>query len=279
MSQHRAEVIDAHVSPDFSIDVPDLQSSLTLVQNLVCDVAAAGLASFAVSPFVAILDRAIIENANGARPLKQGLKQLSRDFISQPHKFIRRSEFLLTFALYGATYMAANIGDSLSQYHGVESPIPKLAVTAAVNVSLCVAKDRIFTRLFAVVRPHAMPIPSYVLFTVRDSLTVVSSFWLPFIAAAYLQEHFGVDEQAAKMGSQFGSPAVMQFLSAPLHLLALDLYNRPKVSLGDRASFIRKEYLPTALARTARIGPAFGIGGVGNAYFRSSFQAQVGDSR
>jgi hypothetical protein len=84
-----------------------------------------------------------------------------------------------------------------------------------------------------------------------------------------------MDSSVSKKVSQFGSPAVMQWLSAPLHLLGLDLYNRPVSSAAAHVSFMSREYVPTALARTARIGPAFGIGGVGNIYFRDNLRTHL----
>ena len=61
----------------------------------------------------------------------------------------------------------------------------------------------------------------------------------------------------------------MQLLSTPLHLHGLDLYNRnTTLSVNERIAFIKKEYAKTALARMARILPAFGIGGVLNKKIR-----------
>ena len=60
----------------------------------------------------------------------------------------------------------------------------------------------------------------------------------------------------------------VQVLTTPLHLLGLDLYNRDRASSQDRMSFIRKEYVATAIFRMARALPAFGIGGVVNKQLR-----------
>lgn len=71
-------------------------------------------------------------------------------------------------------------------------------------------------------------------------------------------------------------PAGMQFLSTPLHLLGLDLYNNPQHTPAARAKFIADTYMPSAVARVARIGPAFGIGGVANTTLRNFFRSLAG---
>jgi hypothetical protein len=64
----------------------------------------------------------------------------------------------------------------------------------------------------------------------------------------------------------------MQFISTPMHLLGLDLYNRPTMNtFTHRISFIGKEYTKTAMARIGRIFPAYGIGGIVNQRLRQHF--------
>jgi hypothetical protein len=67
----------------------------------------------------------------------------------------------------------------------------------------------------------------------------------------------------------------MQFFSTPLHLYGLDLYNRPTAQTAERLGFIKGEYGKTVLARIARIGPAFGFGGIGNTYLRTEWHESV----
>ena len=57
-------------------------------------------------------------------------------------------------------------------------------------------------------------------------------------------------------------------------MLALDFYNRPMKTTSwedavmKRYAFVRSHYASIVTARVARIAPAFGIGGIGNTYFR-----------
>jgi hypothetical protein len=64
----------------------------------------------------------------------------------------------------------------------------------------------------------------------------------------------------------------IQCVSTPLHLLGLDLYNRKNVNAKSRLSFISKEYIKSNTVRVCRTIPAFGVGGIGNKYFRDKMR-------
>ncbi|OZJ02902.1 hypothetical protein BZG36_04928 [Bifiguratus adelaidae] len=214
--------------------------------------------------------RSIIENANGKTPLMQGIKQGFRTLFLKPHRFLASRQFLYIFGVYFGTYVAANTIDTTCEYAEMDSTGPKFFGTTATNMALCILKDRAFTRMFGTVASHSFPLPSYALFAARDSLTVAASFNAPQLVSHYLQKHNISTKHTADIVAQLGCPALVQFVSTPLHLLGLDLYNRSNMKLSDRAGLIRREYLKSTLARIARIGPAFGIGGVGNTLLRST---------
>ncbi|KAI9917318.1 hypothetical protein PsorP6_012906 [Peronosclerospora sorghi] len=254
---------------------PSPRSPTKLAQQLGADTAAAMAASLGVSPFITIVDRAIIENASGARSLGRGLKDLTLEFLQHPLRFASKREFHLIFGLYTATYMAANAVDSVCEYAEMDSQVPKFVGTTAVNMSLCIAKDRAFARMFGVIAPAAFPLTSIGLFAIRDSLTCGASFNAPKVLARHLEEKQVVPASSAATVAQLVCPAAVQFVSTPLHLLGLDLYNNKSHTLTQRVRFIQREYVKSVLARVGRIGPAFGIGGVGNAYFRTTLRAKI----
>ncbi|TYZ63120.1 hypothetical protein PybrP1_008203 [[Pythium] brassicae (nom. inval.)] len=246
-----------------------------LTRRLAADVTAAATASFAVAPFITIVDRAIIENASGARPLGVGIRELARAFARRPLAFVRTREFAIVFGLYTATYASANATDSLCDFAERDSQMPKFAATTAVNMSLCIAKDRAFAQMFGVVAPSAFPLAAVGLFAVRDSLTVAASFNAPKAVARKLQDDTGVDPARARTAAQLLCPALVQFVSTPLHLLGLDLYNHKGAGAAAHLRVVRREYLKSAIARIGRIGPAFGIGGIGNAHCRETLRAAL----
>ncbi|KAG1466375.1 hypothetical protein G6F56_004700 [Rhizopus delemar] len=136
---------------------------------------------------------------------------------------------------------------------------------------LSIYKDRAFAQLFGTASKQArLPKLSYFLFAARDALTIAASFNAPIWLAEKLQQHSIINHpKTANVTSQLVSPAAAQFISTPIHLFALDLFNRPQATASMRAHLLRKEYFKSALARIGRIGPAFGIGGVGNSFVRS----------
>lgn len=240
------------------------------------DVASAGMAALLVSPFITIVDRSIIENASGRQKLQLGLKQYFRDFTAHPMQFMRQKQFLLIYGLYTSTYVTANVIDTSCELMDKENQMPKFIGTTAVNMTLCIAKDREFTRMFGVIAPSSVPLATFGLFAIRDAMTVAGSFNLPKVVSKdYIQPKTNLSSSTADTASQLLCPALIQFLSTPMHLLGLDLYNNKNKPANQRMQFISKEYLKSTCARIARIGPAFGIGGIGNKYFRDSYRGKT----
>ena len=86
--------------------------------------------------------------------------------------------------------------------------------------------------------------------------------------------------------AQFIAPAAVQIFSTPLHLLGLDLYNRPSggtagtapggpVSWAERWELIRSKWAISVVARICRIVPAFGVGGVVNTKVRQNLMDKL----
>jgi hypothetical protein len=253
------------------------QSLASLFSRFGADLTAAAVSSFGVSPFVTIIDRAIAENASGRRTLMHGVKELSLSFVQQPIQFCKSREFAWIFGLYTATYATANTIDSFYHWKQRDGSMQKLAGTTLVNMTSVIAKDRAFARMFGVIKPHPFPLASIGLFAVRDSLTVISCFHAPQVITKKLSG-YGIDENTTNLVAQVGAPIAIQILSTPLHLLGLDLYNHPTAERAARLQFIQREYFRSALARIARIGPAFGIGGIGNKAIRERLTVKEDDN-
>jgi len=118
-----------------------------------------------------------------------------------------------------------------------------------------------------------VPFTSNALYMMRDTTTIFSSFNLPSIVSHKIYTGFQVDHHTADIIAQLITPCTVQFMTSPLQLLGMDLYNRPTgekniITYKMRWEFIKKEYLGTSLARVSRIFPAYGIGGVLNKYLR-----------
>jgi len=245
------------------------------------DAIAAGSAGLLVAPIITIIDRGIIENASGTRTLGASVRSSLKSLLLRPHTFFFSKPFALIFTLYSGTYLTANAIDTASSTlkpsaassttHGT----PKFAATSFANLSLCLWKDTHFTKLFSPVAARPIPAPTYLLFTLRDSLTIFASFNVPPLLAPKLPMHLlpefmrGLKRESV---AQFVAPAAVQVLSTPMHLLGLDFYNRNgTTTMLERWHVVRRAWLISFVARLGRIVPAFGVGGVVNASVRSSF--------
>lgn len=91
------------------------------------------------------------------------------------------------------------------------------------------------------------------------------------LASWKLIQSVGANAERAMTSAQLLCPIAIQFLSTPLHLWALDIYNFPKHTGLDRTKLVLRKYVPSVTARIGRIGPAFGIGGILNNKLRARF--------
>ena len=202
--------------------------------------------------------------------------------LTRPHRFLTSKPALLISALYFGTYATANTVDTISSTisnkpsEKTTSGPAKFLATTSVNLSLCLYKDSQFAKMFGpppgIGAAKAIPMASYALFTLRDSLTIFASFNLPPVIAPLLPISQEVEKQMSRASiAQFIAPAGIQLLSTPLHLWGLDLYNRPMgngVGWKARVRRVRRDWLGSSAARMGRIVPAFGVGGVLNAAVR-----------
>jgi hypothetical protein len=235
-----------------------------------------------------------MENASGRASLGSSLKSSFRQLLTRPHSILLSKPFALIFMLYGGTYLTANTLDTtMSTVQNrapthVTSGTGKFLASSAANIGLCIYKDNVFVRLFGPpgAVPRAVPFSSLALFAVRDCLTIFASFNVPPLLGPVLARHLGDEVQrfaTAQTMAQFAAPAAVQFLSTPLHLLGLDVYNRPAATArgtagpkwSERWDIVKKNWTISACARVGRIVPAFGVGGVVNVKVRRNLMERL----
>lgn len=193
--------------------------------------------------------------------------------------------------LYFGTYCSANwldtavaLKDDNKDYSARNSGIEKLVATSTVNMSLCLYKDKCFTQMFSTTAPRPVPLPSYLLFSARDLMTIFFSFNVPGLVEPYIpkSKYLHADNVLFRpdLPAQIFAPAFCQLFSTPLHLLGLDLYNRgDKLPWKQRWEMVKRAWAPSAAARICRIVPAFGFGGVTNNVVRRSLMGKIQDGR
>ena len=95
-----------------------------------------------------------------------------------------------------------------------------------------------------------------------------TSFTLPKLISENIYEKTSYNLETE---TQLLIPGLFQFINTPVHLLALDYYNRPKTNFNNRVALIKDLYKSTTLIRILRLTLSFGIGGVANSKLKSIF--------
>ncbi|WEW59345.1 hypothetical protein PRK78_004815 [Emydomyces testavorans] len=285
----------------------------SLGTRLAVDAASATTAAALICPIVTIIDRAIIEKAAKGLAIRQSLTASFKGLITRPHRFLVSTPFLLIYTLYSCTYLTANVIDTVvsitndKAFSHVSAGPVKFASTAIVNMSICVYKDSRFAKIFGAQgqqpqsaprssTPTAGPSPatchptrhlgsapkipkiSLGLFGLRDSLTIFASFNVPQLISPHIPDFLASTPSSKTSLAQFTIPATVQLFSTPLHLLGLDLYNRqPPGGLPavDRWARVKRDWLPSCIARIGRILPAYGVGGVVNTKLRGGLMGSL----
>ncbi len=228
------------------------------------EITAAMVAAFCVSPSNAILDRSVIEYANGKRSIGSGVEDGVRKLFTTPGQFFTSFKFRWMYFVYTLTYATNNLTDTRVLIPSLPLPIQNLILTFMVNTVCGILKDKAYVQHFGVVSPKHFPVKSLGLFFARDLITVASAFTFPPFLAKYLRDRFEMGERSSKTVAQLMCPLLIQIFVTPLHLLGLDLYNREGLVLGERMKQIRSQYPKTLGLRMVRFLPAYGLGGVIN---------------
>ena len=246
----------------------DLVSSFKY--NLLSDFIAASLAGLIATPFVSIIDKAVVESTAKSISLKKSVKDGFKQLI-KPSKFIRSPQFLMVWGVYSATYLAANWSDTLTNEYNFSDDnkeITKLGSTVTVNMIACIAKDKAFAINYGIQTAKSFPMISYNLFLARDIISIASSFTLPKIISDKVYDKTNYNLET---GVQLLVPGLFQFINTPIHLLSLDYYNRPNIKFNNRVNLISNIYKSTTFIRVLRLTLSFGIGGVANSKIKSIF--------
>ena len=115
------------------------------------DGGAAVAASLAVSPFILIIDRAVIEAAAGQDTLFRRIGVGCKEMILKPRTALMTRAYAMMTGVYAATYLAANTIDTVAtrqRYSQKTHVAATLIGTTAVNASACIAKDVAFAKMY-----------------------------------------------------------------------------------------------------------------------------------
>lgn len=171
--------------------------------------------------------------------------------------------YLTMTSVYFFTFATANLTDA--------TPL-QLPLTTAVNVTAMAYKDRIYSALWSTTTlAPRLPLLSRLLSTAGAMCTVYAQFHQRKHVEGYLM-HWGFSPSVALGCASVTVSVAAQWISTPFHLLSMDLYRFPTVSITDRIRRITLAYPSVAAGRMLRILPAFGAGGVLNEQWRGKIQ-------
>jgi hypothetical protein len=258
-------------------------------QKLVAGVLAGTAASCLLSPIVTIVDVAVVKvaaDSTGKTKLIQALAEGVLAWMKSPSVQLRNFAFQLVWMVYALTYATANSVKAICESTGANPVLPNLLCVTGVNMAASMYKDaalakaqkakesasspsRRRTAVLPGEKPEEekqFPMLSYLLFLVRDVLTIGSGFVLPPRVNAMLQAK-GLGAAGAGVASQLLCPAGVQYVTLPFHFLALDVFNFSDSPLIERLKRLAKQYPNLTSIRVLRGIASFGLGGVGNGRF------------
>jgi len=239
----------------------------TLATRLCIDVLSGCLAAVAVSPFVALVDGAVARSLANKTPPTLELWTSVLELARAPRALLFRSDFYFTAFVYIVTYLTANISATLRA-----GELLRLGLITGANMLSGLKKDA----YIAMTNPRkgagaAGPVGrrTLALFCARDVNAIGASFVLPRLLAPHVSRalpHLG--GAGAALACQIVAPPICELLNTNVHLLALDVYNRPRSSAADRLETISRQYPCSVLVRVVRVLVAFSLGGIGNRIVR-----------
>mmetsp|Transcript_10138 Transcript_10138/g.23459 ORF Transcript_10138/g.23459 Transcript_10138/m.23459 type:complete len:321 (-) Transcript_10138:181-1143(-) len=245
------------------------------------EVACALAASVLVSPLVSVIDKCMVQDIPGIGAFFRAAGSACSDMVYKPKQFFGGLSFRLTVVVYFGTYAVANLSewvlDEMKVKDDTQRKQVKVSAASVANVGLLAWRDSVFARVFS--GPEAAkkstPMRTVSMFALRDSLTMLATFYGAPLASNYLKSERDWHPEVAELSMALTIPAITQVLTAPIHIHAMDYFNRPgTLPFSERMDNIKSEFNKISFFRALRILPAFGIGSYSNNKFRELFIKQ-----
>ena len=91
--------------------------------------------AFAISPFIATIDKAVCDAAVERHTMMHSVRMGVTELFTRPWVYFTRKEFLFCWLIYTATYATANLTDTyVTEVLEQDSALPKFVATAVVNI-------------------------------------------------------------------------------------------------------------------------------------------------
>lgn len=234
----------------------------TFLSRQVRGFTAATVAAIPLAMGVTVFDRSVIQYANGSAPsLRAAVFKGFKNVVTRPFTTFNSLDNRAVMGVYVPTYITKNLVEASCDYKGINPFYPVFFITAAINTTLGIMKDRYLAQMFGTGVPN-FPKISYALFASRDSVIVGASFNGPIILSPVLQSKMGWGKETADTVAQLACPGLAQIVGTPIHLIGLDCYNRPNLPMIRRFDGLFLRTLEPLVARMGRQIYVFGIGGI-----------------
>jgi hypothetical protein len=219
--------------------------------------------SLLISPIMAFLDMSILKSQIHKEKLSQALVSNLNYYTANKKTFIK--PFGIMNVVYTSTYCTANLTELACKKSHIDYKIPTLLTTSLVNIGTIMYKDMEYAKLLKNSKKQ-FPLQSNLLFALRDMSTIMTCFIWKKDAIQYLDKY--MLHNKSELIASILMPCLIQIFSTPLHILAIDIYERPSASFKQRLNYIPTIYKSVLTGRIARAFPAFGIGGFVNDMLR-----------
>ena len=224
------------------------------------EIGSAFITSFIVSPIMTVIDTSIIKSQFQQNSFFKNFQNTFSQYKNKQISF--QKPFNIMFGVYFSTYATANLTEYYCKKNSIDFQYPTLLSTSLVNIGGIAYKDKEYAKMFSNIKPKPFPILSIALFSLRDILTIGSSFVIK-------KELLKISEPSLDFFLSITVPITAQIFSTPLQILSMDLYNRPNISWKYRLQNIQNQYCTICMGRMIRVLPAFSIGGYVNDLLRS----------
>lgn len=219
-----------------------------------------------ISPVMMVMDTAIIKSQFEKIPIRKSYQETFNNYWNQTIRW--QKPFRIMNSVYFSTYATANLSELYCSTSPFENRWLTFFLTSFVNIVGITYKDRSYIKMF---EHQVLDIPyrSYLLFALRDSITIGSTFVVKKDLVHHLHHDYQISYPVADFVSSFSLPIMAQLFSSPLHILSVDYYQRPSVPVFDRIRHIYRLYPSICAGRMLRVLPAFCFGSFFNDILRS----------
>jgi hypothetical protein len=211
--------------------------------------------SIIISPIMSIIDISILKSQLHKEKISKSIVDNITFYSNNRHKLIK--PLLIMNMVYSSTYCTANLTELYCKKNNIYYKFPTLFATSLINILTISYKDMVYSKLLknSFVK---FPLRSNFLLAIRDIMTINACFIWKKDLITYLDKY--MMHNKSEIISSIVLPSAIQIVNTPIHILAIDMYEKPNSTIIERFKNIQLCYRAVLFGRILRAIPAFGIG-------------------